>query len=176
MIEQYIKETTALQLNREEIKLIIAKVTDLQPCNMLVFGVGYDTKIWHTLNTGKTIFLEHDQKYIDQCKIIIPEAEIIKIHYKHKYNEWEQLLNKNLFLTLPDDIKKTQWDIIFVDAPVGNINGRMESIYTAAKLNYKFCFIHDCERNIERTYANKYFGSSFSAIRKLRIYGNPNAN
>lgn len=171
MIEQYIKVTKQQQLSREELSTIINLVDKIKPCNMLVFGVGADTKIWQQINSGITVFLEHDQKWIDECSILVPEAEIIKVTYTCKASSWKALLNKDLFLNLPEGIINKKWDIILVDSPVGNINGRMESIYTASKLKYKHCFIHDCEREIESVYCNKYFGLKYSAIRKLRHYG-----
>lgn len=172
MIEQYIKETNLQQYSREEISIIIDLVNKIKPCNMLVFGIGYDTKIWQSLNTGITLFLEHDEKYIKKFTGETPGLEIIQVDYTCNAHNWKHYLNKDLTLNLPEKVLRKKWDIVLVDAPVGNINGRMESIYTASKLNFKHCFVHDCDRIIEKTYCDKYLGINYKLTRKLRWYVN----
>jgi hypothetical protein len=59
---------------------------------------------------------------------------------------------------LDKDIMETEWDIIFIDSPVGSVNGRMTSIFIsnelAKKINKKtHIFLHDSHRPIETMYS-----------------------
>ena len=68
---------------------------------------------------------------------------------------------KLLELPLPGDVLEKKWDIILVDAPGGwndETPGRMQSIYMSSKLikTKGEIFVHDCEREIEDIYCNKY--------------------
>ncbi len=175
MIDDYIKETDYTQLCKEEILYMINFVTG-KKYNMLVFGCGADTKIWVSVNKGKTTFLEHNQNWIDNFKK--KDYDILKVDYTARSQQWRDLLDKpeQLKMELPFGIKDIAWNIIFVDAPVGNVNGRMQSIYMASMLASRNCnthiFVHDCEREIEKAYCDKYLGNYklIKQIRKLRHY------
>lgn len=175
MIENYIKETNNVQLNRAELSYLIDFVKK-QNKNMLVFGCGADTKIWASINKKKTVFLENNQDWINKTKK--ENFDIRKIEYSTKANQFKELLNntKDLKIDLPFGIKDMDWGIIFVDAPVGNAEGRMQSIYVASILASLNCntsvFVHDCDREIEKLYCDKYLEKYklIKQIRKLRHY------
>ena len=174
MIENYIKETDYMQLSKEEILYMINFITG-RKYKMLVFGCGADTNIWASVNKGETVFLEHNQNWIDKFK---NDFDIQKVEYTTKATQWKDLLNKpnELKIELPFGIKDIAWNIIFVDSPVGNEHGRMQSIYMASMLASRNCnthiFVHDCEREIEKAYCDKYLGhyKLIKQIRKLRHY------
>lgn len=156
------------QLSVEEYVLIAEKLIHKAPCNMLVFGVGRDSRLWIKLNSqGTTVFIEDSPIWLERIRQEIPQINAYFVTYNTKRTEWQELLNRNieaeLLLDLPRGIAKRRWDIIFVDAPEGWSDekpGRMKSIYTAAKLalSFKNCdvFVHDCDREIEAIYSNQF--------------------
>lgn len=67
---------------------------------------------------------------------------------------------------LPDEIYETEWDLIMIDGPKGyyaEAPGRMGAIYSAALMararrgeGITDVFLHDVERNVEKTYAMEF--------------------
>ncbi|XP_020594308.1 probable methyltransferase At1g27930, partial [Phalaenopsis equestris] len=67
---------------------------------------------------------------------------------------------------LPTEIYETEWDLIMIDAPKGyfaEAPGRMGAIYSAAVMargrrgeGVTDVFLHDVERNVEKTYAMEF--------------------
>eukprot|EP01018_Ginkgo_biloba_P010167 Gb_31046 [translate_table: standard] len=126
------------------------------PCNFLVFGLGYDSLLWSTLNHGgRTIFLEEDKDWIAQVARKHPELKAYHVEYSTMVTQAEDLLKnahsedcspaQNLepetsrcilaLKNLPAEIYNTKWDAIMIDAPRGyfpEAPGRMTAIYTAA--------------------------------------------
>ena len=51
---------------------------------MLVFGLGYDSKMWYEGNNKNTFFVENKDEYIELNKNDIPENNIIKYDYKYR--------------------------------------------------------------------------------------------
>jgi len=71
---------------------------------------------------------------------------------------------------LPVEITDCNWDIIYVDSPQGyrdSDHGRMQSIYSASKLNHTHILVHDCDRALERSYFNEYIGEPTTIEGKL---------
>ena len=145
------------------------------PCNMLVFGLGWDALMWSELNKGgHTVFFEDDAKWLKRIAALGPTIEARHITYPTKISEWQSLLNRpeRLEIKLDGGVDKTKWDVIFVDGPYGGPleyykgpssdgpPGRMSSIYLASRLIREGgdVFIDDCEREIEGRYADTYFG------------------
>jgi hypothetical protein len=81
----------------------------------------------------------------------------------------------DLLVSLPAEVANVTWDVILVDAPQ---LVRIESIWTTKRLIDKYCedtlvsgkscaskggvvhvLVHDCDRMVERTWANLVFGS-----------------
>ena len=167
------------------------------PCNFLVFGVGRDTGLWLSINSGgKCLFLEDSGKWIRTLQheyAYLKDMNIIKVKYNSHVRQASSMLtefkngNKNILdMELPEEVANTQWDIILVDGPFGKVPksgdyktkspGRMKSIYAAYKLtlesnNSPLIFIHDCERPVEAEYCDFFFGSNFELIDgSLRSY------
>jgi uncharacterized protein (TIGR01627 family) len=111
-----------------------------------------------------------------------PFLEAYLVEYGTKRSEWKNLINfpEKLHLNLPKNVLKTKWDIILVDAPPGLVSvmpGRMKSIYMSSVLTKKDgdIFVHDCHREVEKTYCNKYLTkkeliNEIGLINKLRHY------
>lgn len=85
-------------------------------------------------------------------------------------------------LTLPDEVAQKEWDIVLVDAPAGynkSTPGRMQSIYTTSVLSEKSedidIFVHDCDREVEKVYCNRFFSNMrlVVAFERLRHYRKP---
>ena len=143
------------------------------PGNILVFGVGYDSPYWIKLNKdGRTWFLEDNMMWANRMKVQIPEIQIEHVTYTTRRSQWRRLMEKpqKLSLELPNAILSLDWDVIFVDAPMGfnrKTPGRMQSIYSASRLRYKHILVHDCNRAIERNYFKKFIGEPDNIIDKL---------
>ena len=174
-----------VQLLKEELTLIIENIVKIKGCKFLVFGLGNDTGMWMEINRdGRTAFIEDQKGWFDKITTIYPESEAYLINYPYNITQWKELLDKprKLKLHMPEEITKTKWDIILVDGPAGwqmieEFAGRMSSIYMAKKLIKKggIIFIHDCEREVEETYANKYlkedkFVQSVYGLNLLKMY------
>ncbi len=170
-IKQDIKHLVANnpnQLVEVEYTLIVEKLINKSPCNMLVFGVGRDSKLWIESNfLGQTIFLEDNKTWFNRICSEIPQINACLVQYNTKRKDWQYWLEESkaqeLLLDLPSEIMETKWDIIFVDGPEGwsdDKPGRMKSIFTAAYLAYKsencHVFVHDCDRPVEAIYSSMF--------------------
>ena len=138
------------------------------PCNLLVFGLGYDSLLLNSLNRcGKTLFLEDNKEWIknfSDSNLFIKEVK-----YKTKIQDYKKygFNDEVLLLDLDKNIQNENWDIIIVDAPLGHQPprkwsgpGRMSSLFTAKTLskNAKCIVVDDFSRRIEMLYSLEYFG------------------
>lgn len=173
LLDELMKAVQNTQMQREEYAYI---ASFLKQSNFLVFGTGFDSDYWRCVNDGGfTAFLEDDEEWIDDAK-----SDIYKIEYSTTRKQHAVLLQQfknknytNLELDVPMIIRQTKWDVILVDAPVGNSDdapGRMQSIYTAQKLaNPKtHVFVHDCNREVENIYTKTMFKHVVKDLFKLR--------
>jgi uncharacterized protein (TIGR01627 family) len=174
LIENQMKIVKNSQMTKEEYYYISSFLGDK---NFLVFGTGYDSNLWRISNSkGKTIFLENKKEWIKG------EDDVYLIEYTTKLNDYKILLDeykKGIFdkleINIPNFIKETNWDFIFVDSPEGwleNHPGRMQSIYTAMTLcnNNTEIFIHDCDREVENLYSKTMFSVEIKKLHKLKHF------
>lgn len=167
----------------EEYQYVRDRFAARAPCNLLVFGVGKDSHIWHAINEGgRTAFVEHEAEWIAKTREQVPGIEIHQVVYGTKRSQWKRLLERRDVLFMEDlsnDILSTHWDVIFVDSPQGGHArrpGRMKSIYTASVLARRSSnvdvLLHDCDREVEQVYGDRYFGPHLlvKQIRTLRHY------
>lgn len=145
------------QQNFREISVTFDVLKKRSPCNFLVFGLGYDSMMWTSLNpNGNTIFLEEDPKWV---QTVLKDAPVLHAHpvkYRTQLKEADALLSHyrsepscfpseaylrgndkcKLALTgFPDEFYDTEWDLIMIDAPRGyfpEAPGRMAAIFSAA--------------------------------------------
>ena len=174
------------QLSVNEYLLIAETLHKKAPCNMLVFGVGKDSSLWMELNRGgNTVFLEDQESWLESAREQLPGIDAYQVSYRTTRTQWRKLLKnpQALWMELPKSIFERKWDIIFVDAPHGHIKtspGRMQSIYMAALLAHRDnsrceVFIHDCDRNVEAAYSDRFFHDEHlkTAVDRLRHYAVP---
>lgn len=165
------------------------------PCNFLVFGVGRDTELWLSVNNGgNCLFLEDSGKWMRTLQREynhLGKINMMKVKYNSDVREASSMLEKykngntSIFdMNLPDEVINTKWDVILVDGPFGKVpkegekssTGRMKSIYAVYELLKGFniitdVFIHDCEREVESSYCDFFFGDDFEIIdNSLRVY------
>ncbi|OMO88145.1 Xylan biosynthesis protein IRX15/IRX15L [Corchorus olitorius] len=145
------------QQNFAEISITFDVLKKRSPCNFLVFGLGYDSLMWTSLNPrGKTIFLEEDPKWVQTVLKDAPTLQAYPVKYRTQLQQADQLLahyksepdcfpakayikgNDKCKLALtgfPDEYYDTEWDLIMIDAPRGyfaEAPGRMAAIFSAA--------------------------------------------
>jgi len=75
-----------MQYYRKEIQIhknVISDVfSNFKPdIKMLVFGLGYDSKMWYEGNNKNTYFVENNDSYIKLNEKDIPSKNIIKYNY-----------------------------------------------------------------------------------------------
>jgi len=161
----WLRKATGTQITARQLQAITREVRSRAGCNLLVFGLGYDSVYWHRLNhRGHTLFLEDNDEWIESIRSRYAELAIERVNYWTRQRDWRTLneSGERLSLNLPDGIRQQRWDVILVDAPAGwheNTPGRTQSIYTAAEL----CdpdgtvFVHDCERAAEAFWCDLVF-------------------
>ncbi|XP_021279055.1 probable methyltransferase At1g27930 [Herrania umbratica] len=145
------------QQNFAEISVTFDVLKKVSPCNFLVFGLGYDSLMWTSLNPrGTTIFLEEDPKWVQTVLKDAPNLHAHAVKYRTQLQQADDLLshyqsepscspskaylrgNEKCKLALtgfPDEFYETQWDLIMIDAPRGyfaEAPGRMAAIFSAA--------------------------------------------
>ncbi|KAM2334212.1 hypothetical protein ACFXTH_011789 [Malus domestica] len=145
------------QQSRDEIAVSFEVLKSRSPCNFLVFGLGFDSLMWASLNPrGTTLFLEEDPKWVQTVLKDAPQLRAETVHYRTQLKEADELLSSyrsqrscspseavlrgntecRLALdNLPDEVYDKEWDLIMVDAPRGyfpEAPGRMGAIFSAA--------------------------------------------
>jgi uncharacterized protein (TIGR01627 family) len=154
-----------IQLSPEQLISIIDTLKP--PCNLLVFGVGNDSSLWIKANKdGNTVFIENNIDWLNKVKRINPELKSVLVEYKTVLSKWKDIIDKPKELEMDFnsddyDIRKTKWDVIIVDAPMGYEEahpGRMQSIYEASRIikDGGHVFVHDCNRKVEGVYTTKF--------------------
>ncbi|XP_048430606.1 probable methyltransferase At1g27930 [Pyrus x bretschneideri] len=145
------------QQSRKEIGVSFQVLKSRAPCNFLVFGLGFDSLMWASLNPrGTTLFLEEDPKWVQSVLKDAPQLRAQTVRYRTHLKEADQLLSSyrskrscspseavlrgntecRLALdNLPDEVYDKEWDLIMIDAPRGyfpEAPGRMGAIFSAA--------------------------------------------
>jgi uncharacterized protein (TIGR01627 family) len=145
------------QQSLAEISVTFDVLKTRSPCNFLVFGLGFDSLMWTSLNPhGTTLFLEEDPKWVQTIVKNTPTLNAHTVQYLTQLKEADSLLKTyrseplcsprkaylrgtykcRLALTgLPDEVYDKEWDLIMIDAPRGyfpEAPGRMAAIFSAA--------------------------------------------
>ena len=155
-----------VQLHPTELRPIVAAITARPGCSLLVFGCGKDSVFWEKVNrNGTTTFLEDNPEWLGLARSALTRAEAHLVHYGTRRPDWAVLMNapSRLELELPVAVSSRLWDVVLVDGPAGYDDdqpGRMKSIYMASRLVAPggCVFVHDCDRQIEREYAERFLG------------------
>ncbi|XP_071686697.1 glucuronoxylan 4-O-methyltransferase 1-like [Rutidosis leptorrhynchoides] len=181
----YVTSNITPQQTYKEISVSLRVLNKKSPCNFLVFGLGYDSPMWATLNQGgRTVFLEEDKSWIQQIQGKFPTLESYHVVYDTKVNRASDLMEigkreeckrvgdprvseceLSLKRNLPDEVYDVEWDLIMVDAPTGyhdEAPGRMKAIYTAGLMGRNReegetdVFVHDINRFVEDQFSKEF--------------------
>ena len=166
--------------NEQELRLVVRQLKLQVPCDLLIFGVGFDSGLWTMLNRGgTTVFIEDNVKWADRVQLHYPEITVHIMDYNTVRSQWRELIDSPtlLELGLPEQVTDREWDVVIVDGPSGweqGSPGRMKSIALARKLVRAkgHVFVHDCDREVERAYCDHYLGASslVSVAGRMRHY------
>ena len=133
---------------------------------MLVFGLGYDSRMWYEGNNKNTYFVENKREYIELNKNDIPFNNIIQYEYNTLVETSEKLTDNEIVkYKLNDKLKKlAPFDIIIIDGPEGYDNkkpGRIIPCYWSTLLSKTgtIIYIDDANRKLENYCINKYFSN-----------------
>jgi uncharacterized protein (TIGR01627 family) len=155
------------QLTVVEVEPIVAAIKSHPGCRLLVFGCGNDSAFWEAVNgEGETAFIEDNASWAEATRQRLSRSDIHVVDYGTRLSNWRSLLGaptRKLRLELPQSVEARTWDVILVDGPAGwkpDQPGRMKSIYQASRLVARggAVFVHDCEREVERTFSDSYLG------------------
>ena len=164
-----------IQIHRDVIVDVFSNFTPNS--KMLVFGLGYDSKMWYEGNNKNTFFVENNDDYIKLNKRHIPEDKIIKYDYKTKVNS-SFTMNDSLINTfeIPEKImNEGPYDIIIIDGPEGhspNTPGRLIPCYWATLLSKPgtIIYIDDSKRPLESYSIRKYFNNYDKQVFNKRLF------
>lgn len=162
--------SSKIQLHRKYLTHIVKIVQGIRGCKLLVWGVGYDSKLWCAVNKGgTTVFLEDDSKWARKIAKEIT-CPVVKVSYSTRLEQAKSLLRDEprLRLVLPAEIQRLRFDVILVDGPDGSkpkAPGRMVSIYMSSRLAHddSHVFVHDYQRPVERQYGERFLARRFGA-------------
>lgn len=145
--------------------VIIDVLTHITPTSkMLVFGLGYDSKMWYECNNKNTFFVENKDEYINLNKDTIPETNIIKYDYPTTCSGSTKLTDDKIKeFAIPEKIlNQAPFDIIIIDGPEGwsaNKPGRLIPCYWSTILSKQetIIYIDDITRPLEKYCVQKYY-------------------
>lgn len=159
-----------MQFYRKEIQIHKNVIDDIfsnfKPgCKMLVFGLGYDSKMWYEGNNKNTFFVENKDEYIKLNEKDIPSKRIIKYDYvgitcENSVKMTDEQISKYACPTAL--LNEGPFDIILIDGPegFGNKPGRLIPAYWSAKFLSKpgtLIYVDDSNRKVETYSIQKYF-------------------
>lgn len=176
-------------MSKKQYLRIAKKLSEISPCNLLVFGLGDDSYLWSKINNkGKTIFLEDSKDWIASVNDGTLDVEHVVYQTSVENQKDIGFIAEKLEFSIPNRVSDLTYDFIIVDAPLGHQPprpfkgpGRMSSIYMAFKLLKKggVVVIDDMGRPIEKQYAFHYFKEEnlIDFIeKKVGIFQNPDKN
>jgi len=158
-----------VQLDKKVIIDILSNVSS--NTKMLVFGLGYDSKMWYEGNNQNTFFVENNNYYILLNQNYIPIKNIIKYDYKTTCETSNQLTDEAIQdFEIPEYLLAlAPFDIILIDGPEGWCDGkpgRLLPCYWATLLSKSgsLIYVDDSRRPLEKYCIEKYFGGKVKEI------------
>ena len=163
-----------IQLDIKVINDIVHEVRNKPNLKMLVFGLGYDSKLWFK-ELGKNVyFVEHDKKYVN-LNNTIPQKNIIEYGYRNinVYDSLKRVQNTSYIESykMPTELAKVgPFDIILIDGPLGyssNTPGRLLPMYWAKHRLSKadtLIYVDDIKRPLESKCYDAYFSQLSTEI------------
>lgn len=186
------------QQTLQEISVSLKILQRKSPCNFLVFGLGYDSLLWTSLNHGGlTVFLEEDKSWIQQIQTKFPSLTSHHVVYDTVLTQADDLLRASLsdiecttvvsprdskcrlaLKGLPKEVYEVEWDLIMVDAPTGyhdGAPGRMSAVYTAGLMarnreaGETDVFVHDVNRVVEDKFSKGFLCEGYLTQQEGRL-------
>ncbi len=160
--------TPKIQILREQILEVLDAMDTFAAPKVLIWGVGYDSKLWCNENeNGTTIFIEDVAEWAELAREQM-DCRVVMVEYDTFVRDANALIDQpeRLTLELPEDIQAMRFDVIVVDAPQGFSDdkpGRMKPIYMSSLLSHEgsHVFVDDFNRKIERSYSTRYLAPKF---------------
>ncbi|KAL8027649.1 hypothetical protein ABFX02_14G110000 [Erythranthe guttata] len=143
----------------EKIASVLRRCGGGGACNLLVFGLTYETLLWSSLNhNGRTVFVDESAQSVSEIERKHPSIEAYDVQFTTRSGELQDLIGhyrreksnqcrpvQNLLFSdcklsindLPNHIYDVPWDVVLVDGPSGYSAaspGRMAAIFTAGVL------------------------------------------
>ena len=153
---------TKIQIDKKVIDDVFANIKP--DTKMLVFGLGYDSKMWYEGTCKNTYFVEDKDEYIQLNDI--PASNIIKYEYKTTCRDSMTLPDSELIkFSVPEKLLElAPFDIIIVDGPEGwslDKPGRLIPCYWSSLLSKKgtIIYVDDSSRALEDYCVHKFFES-----------------
>jgi len=148
-----------------DMKVIQDIFSNIKPdTKMLVFGLGYDSKMWYLGNNKNTFFVENKEEYINLNKDTIDANHIIKYEYKTTCDISTKLTDEEIKqFEIPKELKDlAPFDIILIDGPEGYNKytpGRLLPCYWSTQLSKlgTLIYVDDAGRPLEQYCIKKYF-------------------
>jgi len=141
---------------------------------MLVFGLGYDSKMWYNATNKKCFFVENNDSYINLNKNDIDSANIIKYNYTTKCATCLNLKDEEIqkFEVPCTLLENGPFDIIIIDGPIGYGGGpgRLIPTYWSSVLTKPgtLVYMDDSSRPIEKYCISKYYEKNVKHVFKYR--------
>jgi hypothetical protein len=155
--------TNKIQLSPFQTQLIGAAIRSRAPgCRLLVFGAGYDTKLWMALNRdGHTHVLEASTDWLEVVRADNPglSIELLPPHELNVASSLEMNIEAMRQHRPPSKLADQPWDVILIDGPRGyhpKDPGRAVYIAWASHLAgpATHIFVDDYERPLEAKFAD----------------------
>jgi hypothetical protein len=151
-----------IQIHKNVIDDVFQQFTE--KTKMLVFGLGYDSRMWYEGNYKNTFFVENKDEYIELNMKNIPQENIIKYDYKTTCASSPTLTDEQIAkFTIPKKLlQEAPFDIIIIDGPEGNMPqkpGRLIPCYWTTLLSKpeSIIYIDDSSRLLETFCIKKFF-------------------
>jgi len=153
--------------------VIVDIFKNIQPhTKMLVFGLGYDSKMWYEGTNKNTYFVENNENYIELNKNDIPSDHIIQYDYlnitcESSVTKTDEDLKS---YKIPDALLlAAPFDIILIDGPEGwciSKPGRLIPCFWTRSLSKSgtLIYVDDAKRPLENYAINKFFHSDRKEI------------
>ena len=147
-----------IQLHIDVVKDILSNIRPRY--KMLVFGLGYDSNMWHNANSeGLTVFVEEHTKWIDLNKNI-PRENVVQ--YKYPFKMTEKPLNLEPYEPPQSIFDRGPYDIIIIDGPGGHNNkcpGRLIAYYWSTLVSKPgtLVYMDDAKRPLEKYCINRFY-------------------
>ena len=155
-----------MQISPYQAQIIASSILTKSPgCRLLIFGVGYDSQLWKTLNKdGETHFVESSLEWMSEALQKDPQLSISLLQPSNLTvaNSGELSIRDLQTYPPPKELTNTNWDVILVDGPSGysaDDPGRARTIYWASRLasSHTHVFVDDYDRPLERRFAEMLF-------------------